>query len=95
MTRMARIIRRLMRLDTGRLLRVSAVLTMVALGLMLWSMFAPTPLPIILAMSLGQALGTLAFLLYGVCIAQDLWKIRRTRRESSQNLPIIREESKP
>lgn len=91
MTRMARLVRRLMRLDTTRLLRVSAVLTMLGLALMLWSMFEPTPLPVILAMSVGQAIGTLAFLLYGVCIAQDLWKVRRIRRESSQNLPIIRE----
>jgi len=46
------------------LLRVSAVLTLVALGFMLWSLVVPTPLPVMIAMTLGQLIGTVAFGLY-------------------------------
>jgi len=78
-----------------RLLRFSAALTLVALALMVWSMLAPTPLPIMIAMTLGQALGTLAFGLYGYVIVQDLRLLRRdkrTRRDSLTGIPVIRDE---
>ncbi len=55
-----------------RMLRVSAVLTIVALALMVWSMLAPTPLPIMLAMTVGQGLGTLALGLYLFVVVRDL-----------------------
>ena len=82
------------------LLRVSAVLTIVALAFMVWSLFVPTPMPVMLAMSVGQGLGILAFMLYGVAIYLDL---RRERRETSMRLqkipendakPVAAEESK-
>lgn len=72
--------------DPQRLLRASAVLTLVALALMVWSMLAPTPLPIMLAMTVGQGIGTLAFGLYGFVIVQDLRRARRARRESQQTI---------
>lgn len=78
--------------EPERPLRLSAVLTLVALALMCWSMAQPTPLPIMVAMSVGQGLGTLAFALYGFVIVQDLRRDRRARRESQQNLSI---EKKP
>ena len=74
-----------------RLLRISVLLTIVGLALMVWSMLQPTPMPVILAMSLGQAAGTLAFGLYGYVVIADLRRDRRLRRESRQNL----DESKP
>ncbi|MBS1123917.1 MAG: hypothetical protein H6Q90_6145, partial [Deltaproteobacteria bacterium] len=39
-----------------RLLRFSALLTLVALALMVWSMFDPTPLPVMIAMTVAQGL---------------------------------------
>jgi hypothetical protein len=71
----------------SRLLRASAVLTLVALGLMVWSMFQPTPLPVMLAMSVGQALGTLAFALYGYVVLADVRRLRRARRASEPREP--------
>ena len=68
----------------AKLLRFSAVLTLVGLALMVWSMLDPTVLPVMLAMSLGQVLGTIAFGLYGFVILQDLRRVRRERRESQQ-----------
>jgi len=76
--------RRLRAITITRLLRWSAVLTMIALALMVWSMLQPTPLPVMLAMSLGQLLGTMAFALYGVVILRDLRRVRRERRDSER-----------
>ena len=75
--------RRLGSIDLSKLLRVSAALTLIALALMVWSMLQPTPLPVMLAMSVGQALGTLAFALYGYVVIADLRRARRARRASA------------
>ena len=68
-----------------RLLRFSAALTIVALLLMVWSMFDPTPLPVMIAMTAGQGIGTLAFALYLFVIVQDL---RRYKRDG----PVVRDD---
>ncbi len=68
-----------MKHPVSRILRVSAILTLVALALMVWSMLDPTPLPVMIAMTVGQGLGTLAFGLYGYVIIRDF---RRNYRES-------------
>jgi len=70
-----------------KLLLWSSILTFVGLALMVWSMFEPTPLPVMLAMSVGQGVGTLAFGLYAVAILVDLRRTRRRRRESLQAMP--------
>src|SRR5690606_24287636 len=75
-----RILRRLRAIGPGPLLRVSAALTLIALALMVWSMLQPTPLPVMLAMSVGQGLGTLAFALYGYVVLADLLRKRRAGR---------------
>jgi hypothetical protein len=59
-------------------LRISAVLTLVGLALMAWSMLEPTPLPVMLAMTVGQGIGCMAFALYLYVVIRD---IRRGRRE--------------
>jgi hypothetical protein len=74
-----------------RLLRWSAVLTLVALGLMVWSMIDPTPLPVMLAMTAGQGLGTLAFVFYLFVVLQDFRRARRERR--SGPIPLIANEA--
>ena len=81
--------RKLRAIELGLLLRVSAALTLAALALMVWSMVQPTPLPVMLAMTIGQALGTLAFAIYGWAVIADVLRIRRARRagESAVGLP--------
>lgn len=54
------------------LVRLSAFLALVALGLIVWSAVSPKPLAVIAAMSVGQGLGTLSFLLFGIAIYRDL-----------------------
>lgn len=76
----------------NRLLKRSAILTLIALALMVWSMLDPTPLPVMLAMTVGQGLGTIAFGMYGYVIFRDL---RRTRRERRESMKLLVVEPKP
>ena len=68
--------------STTAMLQISAVLTLVALGLMVWSMVAPTPLPVMVAMTVGQGLGTLAFAIYGFVVIRDIRRSMRAKRDS-------------
>jgi hypothetical protein len=63
---------RKLRIPAMLALRVSAVLTLVALALMAWSILQPTPLPVMLAMSVGQGIGCLAFGLYLYVVIRDV-----------------------
>ncbi len=45
-------------------LRFACVLAIVGLGLMMWSLFDPRAQPVLVALSLGQAIGTLSLALY-------------------------------
>lgn len=67
-------------------LRVSAVLTLIALALIVWSVLEPTPLPVMVAMTIGQAIGTTAFAIFGFIVFRDLTRSRRARRDSLQNI---------
>jgi hypothetical protein len=53
-------------------LTISAVLTIIGLALMVWSILVPTPLPVMLAMSVGQVIGTTAFAIYLFIVIRDL-----------------------
>ena len=60
-------IRRLFHLPMVRatqVMRAACVLCLIALVLMAWSILDPRPLALMLAMSMGQALGILSFLLW-------------------------------
>jgi len=68
----------------SRLIVVSCLLTLIALVLMAWSLFDPTPIPIIASMSLGQVVGTLSLGLFGYVVVADLRaQIARRPRGSS------------
>jgi hypothetical protein len=72
------------RYQASTLLRAAGLLTLLGLGFMVWSMLDPTPLPVMLAMSVGQGLGTLAFLMYVIAVWKDLVRVRRARRDSQE-----------
>ncbi len=55
-----------------RVLRVACALALVALGLIVWSLFDPTAIPVIVAMSVAQAIGTFSFLTFLVVVVADL-----------------------
>jgi hypothetical protein len=62
----------LSRITVRRLVLISAVLTLGALALMVAGLFWPSPLLLVLAMSLGQLFGTTSLALYLLAIALDL-----------------------
>jgi len=55
-----------------KVLRVASVSALVGLVLMVWSVLDPRPLPVLVGLSIGQAVGTLSFLLYLLVVATDL-----------------------
>jgi hypothetical protein len=61
-------------------IRLSCVLGLVALALIVWSTLDPRPIPVILAMSVGQVLGTLSFAAFLIVVARDLRSAERKRR---------------
>lgn len=80
------LVARAKRLKMPTLLRFSAAFTIIGLALMVWSLLQPTPLPVMLAMSVGQLFGTTAFVLYLISIVIDLRRARRARRDSQREL---------
>jgi hypothetical protein len=61
-------------------LRASALLTLIGLAFMVWSMLEPTPLPVMLAMTVGQAVGSAAFAIYLYIVVRDLRRARQQDR---------------
>ncbi len=55
-----------------RLVLISTITTLVAVGLMVLGIVFPKPLLLVLAMSLGQLFGTTSLALYLLAIALDL-----------------------
>jgi hypothetical protein len=60
------------KLTIRRLVLISALATLVSLGLMVVSILFPHPLLLVLAMSLGQLFGTSSLALYLLAIVLDL-----------------------
>lgn len=60
------------RLTVRRLVAISAVGTLVAIALMVIGIVVPNPFPLVVAMSLGQLVGTASLALYLLAIALDL-----------------------
>ena len=63
----------------------ACIWSLVALGLIVWSLVDPKPIPVIVAMSVGQAIGTLALLLFVGSVLLDLrarYKIERVERKA-------------
>jgi hypothetical protein len=58
--------------DPVKLVRAASVLALVGLALFVWSVLDPRPVPVVVAMSVGQGIGTLSFLLYLAAVLIDL-----------------------
>ncbi len=62
-------------------LRAASVAALVALALMVWSFLDPSPLAMVVAMSVGQGLGTLSLLLFLGVVAVDIVRNRGSKPE--------------
>ena len=60
-----------MTVRTDRWLIVACVSALAALALMTWQIFDPTVWPVMVAMSLGQVLGTASFAAFGYVVIAD------------------------
>lgn len=58
------------------LLRLSALFALIAMALMLWSFFDHRPLVLVVAMSIGQAIGTGSLLLFLAVVVIELRQAR-------------------
>ncbi len=61
---------------------VACVCALAALALMTWQIFDPTVWPVMVAMSLGQVLGTASLAAFGYVVVADLRARRRTDVDS-------------
>ena len=66
-----------------RILRAASLLALLAIALMVWSLVVPTPMPVMVAMSVGQALGTLSLVAYLYIVGADILRARRDRLAAS------------
>jgi hypothetical protein len=70
-----------------RLLRAACILALIGLSLMVWSVLQPTPMPVMVAMSLGQVFGTLSLGAFLVVVLADLRKAHLERAPESSAPP--------
>ncbi len=63
---------------------VACVCALAALALMTWQIFDPTVWPVMVAMSLGQVLGTASFAAFGYVVFADFRAHRLAERHSRQ-----------
>jgi hypothetical protein len=69
---------------SSRLLVIACVSALAALALMTWQIFDPSVWPVIVAMSLGQVLGTISFAAFGCVVFADYRAHRTsTRRDGA------------
>jgi hypothetical protein len=67
-----------------RWLVIACICALAALALMTWQVFDPSVWPVMIAMSLGQVLGTASFAAFGYVVFADF---RARRREAGDALP--------
>jgi hypothetical protein len=72
-----------MKMNRPRVLQGACVLALLGLGLFVWSLVDPRPIPVIVAMSVGQALGTLSLLTFLVVVVYDLRSAQRREKQSA------------
>lgn len=75
------------RLSIERVVRLACIATLVSLVLMAWSVLDPSPLPVMVAMSVGQGIGTLALVFYLGAVVLYQVQLRRARRGEEKPVP--------
>ncbi|HEX8792413.1 MAG TPA: hypothetical protein VF765_15800 [Polyangiaceae bacterium] len=63
-----------------QLLAIACVCALAALALMSWQLFDPYAFPVIIGMSVGQALGTASFVAYALVVLADSRRLRLAAR---------------
>lgn len=79
-----RVLARLGRVRVATLVMAACIANLVSLLLMSWSVLDPTPTPVMVSMSVGQAIGTIALLLYLWAVLLYQVRLRRRRSEAAK-----------
>jgi hypothetical protein len=66
-----------------RILAFACSFALSAVGLMIWSLFDPRPIPVVVAMSVGQVLGTLSLLAFAYVVVAD-WRALTRAKETKE-----------
>jgi hypothetical protein len=66
------------------ILRVASVALLVSLALMAWGILHPRPLPVIVAMSVGQGIGILGAAMFVYVVVRDLRRVMGSRGGSTE-----------
>jgi hypothetical protein len=74
----------------GRILRTACWLALVGIALMVWSLLVPSPMPVLVAMSVGQALGTLSLVAFLCVVVVDLRRAHLERPPGPSDPPAPR-----
>jgi hypothetical protein len=69
-----------------RWLNFACAAALVALALMTWPLFEPTVWPVMIAMSVGQVIGTASFAAFGYVVYADY----RARRGAAKSVPEVK-----
>jgi hypothetical protein len=69
-----------------RWLDVACVGALASLALMTWQLFDPTVWPVMVAMSVGQVLGTASFVAFGYVVYADY----RARHRAAKSAPDVK-----
>lgn len=65
------------------LLTIASYMTLASLLLMVWGFVGKGPMPIFVSMSVGQVVGTVAFLMYLMVVVPELWRLGEARQPDS------------
>ncbi|HRI65885.1 MAG TPA: hypothetical protein PK156_16675 [Polyangium sp.] len=68
-----------------RRVRMACILALVALALIVFSLLVPKPLPVIVAMSVAQGIGTLSLVLFLLVVRRDIWGVMGSKTMSAKN----------
>jgi hypothetical protein len=70
-----------------RLLAASCVLALVGLALMCWSVVDPRPNPVMVALSIGQGIGTTSLLLFLIVVIGDVRRVKLLDKPPDDEVP--------
>lgn len=68
-----------------RRVRWACVFALVALALIAFSLVVPRPLPVIVAMSVAQGIGTLSLLIFMQVVVRDVWLAMGSRISAARS----------
>ncbi|MGZ3419654.1 MAG: hypothetical protein ACXVEE_17395, partial [Polyangiales bacterium] len=70
-----------------RVLRWASVFALIGLALMVWGLLDPHAMPVLVGLTIGQAIGTVSFGLFLIVVAADLRLRRKLKDDAPESRP--------